>query len=234
MSVILFQLKSLFKRQSKYYFYLFYYNKLLNYYFIKIIHDRIYTDKTRPSVVWNKEPGGLFYDNLYSTKLCDYPFERWQVDNKQKCSKRCSLVITCSPDDGSLDIKKIAKEINLDFIEQIIVINCKINSESFLIANKKLSIYNKHEYVVDAWRTIASKDFSNTNCIIHAKYSIFHKIDKKTIEYAYNMWLSNESAFIGTNGYNIHWNGKCKFFDKKLNNKEEATFANMDFSIIHR
>ena len=106
--------------------------------------------------------------------------------------------------------------------------------DRFLIANKKLTVYNEYEFAIDAWKMLISKDFSATNCILIIKNTSFGKVDKKTIQYAYNLWLENESVLIGSNGYNINWNGNCKYFDKKNQNKETTTFATLDFSIIHR
>ena len=183
--------------------------------------------------MWNREPGGLFYDNLYSTQLCDYPFEKWQVDDTIKCSKRCSLVITCSLKNSNLNIKKISEVVDLHFIEQVILINCQVEKNRFLIANKKLTVYNEYEFVVDAWKMIISRDLSTTNCVIIIKNTHFGKVDKKLIQYGYSLWLENESVLIGSDGYDINWNGDCKYFNSKNSNKE-TTLATLDFSIVHR
>ena len=90
-----------------------------------------------------KEPGGLFYNNQYSSKLCDYPFQKWQVeDSEDKCTKSCTLVITCDSQNDALDFKKLKNYAAFPFVENIIIANCN-NAINITIPNKRVVLMNK-------------------------------------------------------------------------------------------
>lgn len=94
--------------------------------------------KAKPSFIWNNEPGIFYYDENFSSSICDYPFKIWNdiyyANKNSMCSHACNFIVYCENSKEILNLVHLNRLLynnQINFIENVIVINCeKIDIDS--------------------------------------------------------------------------------------------------------